>query len=117
VRVEQRVFRVATREELADWLADGVIAAPDDETIAFHTELAEVERSADEVVLVSTIAALGRPVAVDGDALLVDEVPFEAIVLIAVANEPARHAVRELLSLARRDVRVVLNPPWFRPSA
>jgi len=55
--------------------------------------------------------------ALEGEALVPGPVPFEAIVLIGVANEPARDRVRELLAATgRRDVRILLSPEWFQPS-
>lgn len=56
--------------------------------------------------------------ALEGEALVPGPVPFESIVLIGVANEPARDRVRELLAAAgRKDVRILLSPEWFQPSA
>ncbi len=52
--------------------------------------------------------------ALEGEALVPGEVPFDAIVLIGVANEPARDRVREMLAAAGHgNVRVLLSPEWF----
>ena len=54
--------------------------------------------------------------ALEGEALAAGPVPFESIVLVGVANEPARESVRELLAAhGRRDVRVALSPEWLLP--
>lgn len=103
--------------------------------------------SADLIVLVSTVKALGDIVVADGDAagtytrfaagseqalrmlarlhgteqadtaevLVKDSVPFEAVQLIGVANEPQRDRVRAILDTAGVRTKVAVYPPWFAP--
>ena len=53
----------------------------------------------------------------EGEVLVPRPVTFESVVLIGVANEPARDRVREMLAATnRRDVRVALSPEWFAPT-
>lgn len=54
--------------------------------------------------------------ALEGEALVTAPVPLEAVVLVGVANEPAREAVRAAFAAhGRRDVRIALSPEWFLP--
>lgn len=50
----------------------------------------------------------------DGEALVPGDVPIESVVLIGVANEPARDRVRQMFASAGYPgVRVALSPEWF----
>ena len=46
-----------------------------------------------------------------------DSVPFEAVQLIGVANEPQRDRVRALLDAAGVRTKVAVYPPWFAAPA
>lgn len=48
------------------------------------------------------------------EVLAAGSVPFEAIQLIGVANDPARERVRAILGSTR--TKVVVYPPWFQPA-
>jgi hypothetical protein len=45
--------------------------------------------------------------------LVKDRVDFEAITLIAVANDKAKNAVRALVDPAGYRTRIAIHPPWF----
>lgn len=52
----------------------------------------------------------------DAEVLVKDTVPFDAVQLIGVANDPQRDRVRRLLQQAGLSTRVSVYPPWFLPS-
>jgi hypothetical protein len=107
---------------------------------------ARAAASADFVLLVSTVAALGDSAVIcdgdaagmytrfavspdsadgmlrrlhateqqrDAEALVRGSVPFDAVTLIGVANDPLRDSVREILAAAGRATKVAVYPPWF----
>ncbi len=97
-RAEERVYLVVARDRLgevlptladAEWRSDlGSATDPfrwPDATV--------VERPSDLVVLVATFSG--------------------ELQLVAVANEPARRATRDVLTAAGVDVRIVLQPAWW----
>ena len=100
-----RRYLVVHRDRLVELLAAG----PLDDESGWRAELGEAgafdpirwedaglaERGAELVVLVGSGADPDR------------------IELVAVANQPARTLVAEILREAGRDPRLVLNPAWF----
>lgn len=59
----------------------------------------------------------GTDHALAAEVLVKDSVPFEAVQLIGVANEPRRDRVREILAGAGLRTKVAVYPPWFAPPA
>jgi hypothetical protein len=51
--------------------------------------------------------------ALRGEFLVRDSVPFDAIMLVGVANDRARDSVRDLLDSSKFVPRVAVHPPWF----
>ena len=47
------------------------------------------------------------------ELLVRDEVPFELITLVTVANDKAKAAVRALIDPAGFRTRIAIHPPWF----
>lgn len=75
--------------------------------------VARLARTPEEIARTLARARAGSG-ALDGEALVPGDVPFESVVLVGVANEPARDRVRELLAAAGHgDVRVALSPEWL----
>lgn len=97
-RVEQRVYLVVAVSRLVKVLASleeqewrSELGSATD--LFRWPDAAEVERSADLVVLVANLAG--------------------EIQLLATANEPARRTVREELEASAIEARVVLQPTWW----
>ena len=55
----------------------------------------------------------GTDQAKDAEVLVKGSVPFDAVQLIGVANDPARDRVRSILDAAGVRTKVVVYPPWF----
>jgi len=87
---DARRYLVLDIDELEDVLETGPLG----ETEGWRLELG-APTSRERVVLVS---ALSDP---------------DALVLLGVANEPARRRAAEALRAAGRSARVVVNPAWF----
>ena len=49
----------------------------------------------------------------DAEVLVAGSVPFEAVQLIGVANEPQRDRVRGILDDSSARPKVSVYPPWF----
>ncbi len=75
----------------------------------FATDSDQVQRMLSR--LHNTDDALGAEVLAKGS------VPFEAVQLIGVANDPQRDRVRALLAEAALKTRVSVYPPWFTPGS
>jgi hypothetical protein len=54
----------------------------------------------------------GTDEARDAEVLAPESIPFTAIQLVGVANEPMRDRVREIVG----STKVVVYPPWFQPT-
>ena len=54
----------------------------------------------------------GTEQARDAEVLAPEPIPFEAIQLVGVANEPMRERVREIVG----STKIVVYPPWFQPT-
>lgn len=70
-------------------------------------------RTPDEVRRVLERIHDAEDVRASAEALAPAPVPFEAITLIGVANEPAKDRVRALLGSGAAHPRVAVYPPWF----
>jgi hypothetical protein len=105
--LDQRVFHVAPLDGIGELLASGEV----DET--WWSSVAPVGASVDSVVLVTTARAVSTT------ALESGPVPWSAITLIGVANDPARDQVRAILAQhsGAASTKVAVNPPWFQTGA
>lgn len=106
------VVLVSTVKALGD-LADGDIVVADGDAAGTYTRFAGGADPALRMLarLHNTDHALAAEV------LVKDSVPFEAVQLIGVANEPQRDRVRALLDAARVRTKVAVYPPWFAAPA
>ena len=107
LRPSDLVVLVATLGALPDAVVTDADAA---------SAVARIARTPEEITRVIARVKAGTG-ALEGEVLVPRPVTFESIVLIGVANEPARDRVREMLSASgREDVRVALSPEWFAPT-
>lgn len=50
------------------------------------------------------------------ELLVREQLPFDAVTLIGVANDNVRNAVRQILAHAMHKPKVSVYPPWFQPA-
>jgi hypothetical protein len=94
-------------------LADGDIVVADGDAAGTYTRFAG---GADPALRM--LARLhNSDHALAAEVLVKDSVPFEAVQLIGVANEPQRDRVRALLDAAGVRTKVAVYPPWFAAPA
>jgi hypothetical protein len=105
--LDQRVFHVAPLDDLTELLAAGEVGE------AWWSSVAPVGASADSVVLVTTARAVSTKSLESGP------VPWSAVTLVGVANDPARDRVRAMFAPHGGAVatKVAVNPPWFQSGA
>ena len=106
------VVLVSTVKALGD-LADGDIVVADGDAAGTYTRFASGSDQALRMLarLHNTDQAMAAEVLVKGS------VPFEAVQLIGVANEPQRDRVRAILDAGGARTKVAVYPPWFAPPA
>lgn len=107
LRPADLVVLVATLGALPDAVVTDADAA---------SAVARIARTPEEIARTIARVKAGTG-ALEGEALVPGPVSFDAVVLIGVANEPARDRVREMLAATdRSNVRVLLSPEWFNPT-
>lgn len=95
-----------------DLTASGTVVVADGDAAGTYTRFAA---ESDQVLRM--LSRLHNAEEALGAELLVKAlVPFEAVQVIGVANDPARDRVRSLLTGASITARVSVYPPWFVPS-
>lgn len=98
----------------ADEAADS-IAVSDGDAADPHTRFGSTSEDADRV-LRRLVADKESPRFLEAEFLVKDNLPFDLITLVGVANDRARDAVRATLESSPYQPRVAVYPPWFARS-
>lgn len=107
---DRRVYCVIGLAELGELVGTGELAGEP----RWQAEASAWRR--DDVVLVTSAAALGPDAVAVGDEVISSgAIPLSAIHAIGVASEPVRATVRGLLGGVAKPPRVLVHPPWFMP--